>query len=273
MNPPQLLLKPRNVPGGQSGVLVEIDPSSAGWDYLSFHVRRLAPGDAWSGNTGGQEAALVLLGGKITLRANDEVWHMGERTTPFGGLPWSAYLPPRTQYEVQANGTAELGWATAQAEGKHLPRLVRPEDVRVEERGEGSTARTVRHIMPPEFPAEHLIIVEVLTPEGHWSSYPPHKHDVEDLPGENLLEETYYYRIDPPQGFALQRIYTRDRRWDVALVCQDGDLVLVPEGYHPVSAAAGYDCYYLNAQAGPTHAWLINDDPAHAWIKQRSPSR
>jgi 5-deoxy-glucuronate isomerase len=125
-------------------------------------------------------------------------------------------------------------------------------------------------MLPPEFPAERLIVVEVLTPEGHWSSYPPHKHDVENLPHENLLEETYYYRIDPPQGFALQRIYTHDGRWDVALVCEDGDMVLVPEGYHPVSAAAGYDCYYLNAQAGPSRAWLVNDDPAHTWIKNRA---
>jgi len=170
---------------------------------------------------------------------------------------------------VQAIGPVDLAIAMAPADGRHPAALVAPGDVRVEARGEGSTARTVRHIMPPEFPAERLIVVEVLTPEGHWSSYPPHKHDVEDLPNENLLEETYYYKLDPPQGFALQRIYTRDARWDVALVCEDGDLVLVPEGYHPVAAAAGYNCYYLNAQAGPSRAWLVHDDPAHVWIKSR----
>jgi 5-deoxy-glucuronate isomerase len=251
-------------------VLVETTPESAGWEYLSFEVRRLAEGENWSGDTGEQEAALVLLGGRIVAEVNGEKWEMGERSGPFDGLPWSAYLPPRTIYSVRALTDAEFGWALAPAEGRHPARLIPPSEVKVEARGQGNTARTVRHMLPPEFPAERLIVVEVLTPEGHWSSYPPHKHDVENLPQENFLEETYYYRIDPPQGFALQRIYARDGNWDVAVVCEDGDLVLVPEGYHPVAAAAGYNCYYLNAQAGPTRAWLINEDQRHAWIKSRA---
>ena len=275
MNAPKLLSKARSLAAGEGGLLVETSPSAAGWDYLSFAVRRLVSGSEWSGDTGDQEAALVVLGGVISLRidtdAESETWEMGERTGPFDGLPWSAYLPPHTRFSVICQVEADIAWATAPAEGRCPPRLVPPEKVRTEARGEGTTARTIHHILPPEFPAERLIVVEVLTPEGHWSSYPPHKHDVENLPHENKLEETYYYRIDPPQGFALQRIYTDDKRWDVALVCEDGDLVLVPEGYHPVSAAAGYDCYYLNAQAGPTRAWLVNDDPSHAWIKTRSP--
>ena len=275
MNAPKLLSKPRLLAAGEGGLLVETSPSAAGWDYLSFAVRRLVRGSEWSGDTGDQEAALVVLGGVISLRidmdAGSETWEMGERTGPFDGLPWSAYLPPHTRFSVTCRVETHTAWATAPAEGRYPPRLVPPEKVRTEARGEGTTARTIHHILPPEFPAERLIVVEVLTPEGHWSSYPPHKHDVENLPHENKLEETYYYRIDPPQGFALQRIYTEDKRWDVALVCEDGDLVLVPEGYHPVSAAAGYDCYYLNAQAGPTRAWLVNDDPSHAWIKTRTP--
>ena len=273
MNAPQLLFKPLEPAAGKGGVLVETTPSSAGWEYLSFAVRKLTAGENWSGDTGREEAALVLLGGKISLQfegaAGRETWEMGERSSPFEGLPWSAYLPPRTRFILEAAEGAEFGWATAPGDGRYPPRLITPGDVRVEERGEGTTARTIHHILPPEFPAERLIVVEVLTPEGHWSSYPPHKHDVENLPHENKLEETYYYRIDPAQGFALQRVYTHDGRWDVALVCEDGDLVLVPEGYHPVSAAAGYNCYYLNAQAGPSRAWLVNDDPAHTWVKNR----
>lgn len=274
MNAPKLLFKPRPLSAGEQGLLVQTTPSEAGWEYLSFEVRRLAKKKGWAGETGGQEAALVVLGGRITLRlegeAASETWQMGERMGPFDGLPWSAYLPPRARFSVETLEGADIGWATAPAEGRYPARLVPPGGVRVEARGEGTTARTIHHILPPEFPAERLIVVEVLTPEGHWSSYPPHKHDLENLPHENKLEETYYYRIDPPQGFALQRIYTHDGRWDVALVCEDGDLVLVPEGYHPVSAAAGYNCYYLNAQAGPTRAWLVNDDPAHAWVKNRA---
>jgi 5-deoxy-glucuronate isomerase len=274
MNAPTLLFKPRTLRGGEGGVLVETSPSAAGWEYLSFSVQRLVKGMDWTGDTGNEEAALVVLGGKITLHFEGggfrETWDMGERPGPFDGLPWSGYLPPRTRFSITTRDGAEIGWATAPAEGRYPARLVPPGEVRAEPRGEGTTARTIYQIMPPEFPAERLIVVEVLTPEGHWSSYPPHKHDVENLPHENLLEETYYYRIDPPQGFALQRIYTHDRRWDLALVCEDGDMVLVPEGYHPVSAAAGYNCYYLNAQAGPSRAWLVKDDPAHTWIKNRT---
>jgi 5-deoxy-glucuronate isomerase len=272
MNPPQLLFKPMRLADREGGLLVETTPQSAGWGYLSFSVRHIPEAADWSGQTGHQEAAIVLLGGKIRLHTGAHSWEMGERQGPFDGLPWSAYLPPRTHFTVQALQPVDLALALAPAEGRHPPALITPGDVRIEERGEGTTSRTVRHIMPPEFQAERLIVVEVLTPEGHWSSYPPHKHDVEDLPNENQLEETYYYRIDPPQGFALQRIYTRDDRWDVALVCEDGDLVLVPEGYHPVAAAAGYNCYYLNAQAGPTRAWLVRDDPAHQWVKSRPTS-
>jgi 5-deoxy-glucuronate isomerase len=266
---PQLLIKPFRPPDGESGVLVQTTPARAGWEYLSFAVRHIPEGTAWAGNTDDQEAALVLLGGNIRLRAGQLDGEIGERPGPFDGLPWSAYLPPRTEFLVEAVGPVELAWATAPADGRYQPALIPPDQLRIEPRGEGTTARTVRHIMPPEFPAERLIVVEVITPEGHWSSYPPHKHDIEDPPNENRLEETYYYRIDPPQGFALQRIYTPDKRLDLALVCEDGDLVLVPEGYHPVAAAAGYNCYYLNAQAGPTRAWLVTDDPAHRWIKTR----
>jgi 5-deoxy-glucuronate isomerase len=265
-----LLFKPRKLSAGEGGTLVETSPDVAGWEYLGFGVRRVAPGEEWAGDTGEQEVALVLLGGTATLSVNGETWELGERPGPFDGLPWSAYLPPRTRFVFRAREPVDVGWAMAPAEGRFPPRPVPPQEVRIEARGEGTTARTVHHIMPPEFPAERLIVVEALTPEGHWSSYPPHKHDVEDLPRENLLEETYYYRINPPQGFALQRIYTADHSRDVALVCEDGDLVLVPGGYHPVSAAAGYDCYYLNAQAGPTRAWLVSDDPAHQWIKHRA---
>jgi 5-deoxy-glucuronate isomerase len=262
-------MRPQALAADAGGVLVETTPPAAGWEYLSFQVRRVVPGAPWTGNTGGQEAALVLVGGRITLRAGAETWPMGERRNPFDGLPWSAYLPPRTAFTIDATEPADVAWSQAPAEGRYPARLIRPADVRVEDRGVGSTARTVRHMLPPEFPAERLIVVEVFTPEGHWSSYPPHKHDVENPPQENLLEETYYYRINPPQGFALQRIYTRDGRWDVAVVAEDGDLVLVPEGYHPVSAAAGYTCYYLNAQAGPSRAWLTQDDPRHTWVKSR----
>ena len=123
--------------------------------------------------------------------------------------------------------------------------------------------------MRPDFPAERLIVVEVYTPGGNWSSYPPHKHDTDDLPAESSLEETYYHRLHPAQGFAFQRVYTDDRSLDQSMAVEDHDVVMVPRGYHPVVVPYGYDSYYLNLMAGPTREWHFRNDPAHEWMLQR----
>ncbi len=132
-----------------------------------------------------------------------------------------------------------------------------------EERGEGAAQRTIHQILMEDREAERLLVTEVLTPAGHWSSYPPHKHDTDDPPNETYLEEIYYFRMRDPRGFALQRVYTADRSLDLSLAARDGDLVLVPRGYHTVSAAPGYDTYYLNVMAGPRREWKISFDPDH----------
>jgi 5-deoxy-glucuronate isomerase len=124
----------------------------------------------------------------------------------------------------------------------------------------------VRNILPETAEAENLLVVEVITPSGHWSSYPPHKHDRDALPEESQLEETYYHRLNPPQGYAVQRVYTDDRSLDATMAVSDGDVVLVPRGYHPVGAAHGYDLYYLNVMAGPKRVWRFHNDPDHAWL-------
>ena len=157
----------------------------------------------------------------------------------------------------------ELTVASAPAQHGAEPLLIRPEDIEVEIRGRGNMEREIRPILMEDRPAERLLIVEVLTPSGHWSSYPPHKHDRDEPPHERYLEETYYHRIQPIQGFALQRIYTQDRSLDETLTFQDGDVVLVPKGYHVVSAPPGYDLYYLNVMAGPVREWRIKNDPDH----------
>jgi 5-deoxy-glucuronate isomerase len=165
-------------------------------------------------------------------------------------------------------GKLELAICSAPAEGGVEPFEVRPEEIEVEMRGTGNTEREVRPVLMAERQAERLLVVEVLTPNGHWSSYPPHKHDRDALLEESYLEETYYHRVRPEKGFAVQRVYTDDRSLNEALVVGDGDVVLVPKGYHPVSAPPGYDLYYLNVMAGPgERAWRFTDDPAHAWIR------
>ena len=113
----------------------------------------------------------------------------------------------------------------------------------------------------------------MFTPGGNWSSYPPHKHDTENPPVEARLEELYFYQFaKPAQGFAFARVYTADRSLDEAITPMDGDVVLVPEGYHPVGVPAGYDCYYLNVMAGPNRAWYFTLDPDHAWLMNWSPA-
>ena len=134
-----------------------------------------------------------------------------------------------------------------------------------ETRGHGAHARTINPILMGDEQAESLLVCEVYTPPGHWSSYPPHKHDRDAMPEESFLEETYYFRIDPPQGFGLQRVYTDDRSLDETLSVRDRDTVLVPRGYHTVSAPPGYAVYYLNVMAGPTRAWAVANDPDHEW--------
>jgi 5-deoxy-glucuronate isomerase len=145
-------------------------------------------------------------------------------------------------------------------------RVIWPEDVGLETRGQGTNTRFVRNILDEKAQAESLLVVEVITPGGHWSSYPPHKHDRDAYPEETFLEETYYHRLSPQQGFAFQRVYTDDRSIDETIAVEDGDVVMVPRGYHPVGAPHGYDLYYLNVMAGPRRSWVFANDPAHEWI-------
>ena len=152
------------------------------------------------------------------------------------------------------------------ADGAHAARLIGPDTIESLTRGSGTNTRHVQNILPETEPAHSLLVVEVITPPGHWSSYPPHKHDRDALPDESLLEETYYHRLDPAQGYAVQRVYTDDRSLDETMAVEDRDVVLVPRGYHPVGAPHGYRLYYLNVMAGPRRIWRFRNDPAHEWM-------
>jgi 5-deoxy-glucuronate isomerase len=240
-----------------------INPTSAGWNYLSFRTLRCRVDEVLAGETGGEETALIWLGGRAEV---DGFGPVGERDDVFKGLPSALLLPPGSTYRLEARTPLQLALVSAPAQGGVEPRVIRPEDVRVEIRGKGVTERKIHWILSEKEPAARLLLVEVLTPAGHWSTYPPHKHD-EDKPGvERALEELYFYRFNPQHGFAFQGIYTKDRALDVAIRARNDDLVLVPRGYHVVSAAPGYDCYYLNAMAGAVREWLFTTDPDHEWL-------
>jgi 5-deoxy-glucuronate isomerase len=254
---------------------LRVTPQRAGWDLLHFAARRLRPRQPWEYDTGAHELGLVLLGGVCSVDSNRGQWpHIGRRPDVFHGMPYALYLPPHTRFTVEAlEGEADVAYGWCPAEGDYSPRLVTPREASVEIRGGGNATRQINSLFPPGFPCQRLVAVEVYTPAGNWSSYPPHKHDVHrvDAQGHLLeadLEEIYFYKVDPPQGYACQRVYTGDGHLDELILARNNDLVLVPEGYHPVVAAHGYNVYYLNFLAGSAQSSAASDDPANAWIKQ-----
>ncbi|MEX2542140.1 MAG: 5-deoxy-glucuronate isomerase [Trueperaceae bacterium] len=246
--------------------LVHVTPERAGWHSLDFRVERHRAGATIEGETGGSELCLVFMSGDATVEAAGNSWSVQGRRDVFAGLPFAVYLPPGESYRIRADSDMEVAFAGAPADGLLPPRLIRPEDVKVEIRGGHNATRQISHILDPGA-AEHLLCVEVYTPSGNWSSYPPHKHDVQAPPDEVDLEEIYHYRVQPHDGWALQRLYNDDRSLDEVVLAQHGDTVLVRQGYHPVVTAPGYDCYYLNFLAGETPSWIARDEPQLAWVR------
>ncbi|HEX2232185.1 MAG TPA: 5-deoxy-glucuronate isomerase [Thermoleophilaceae bacterium] len=258
-----------------SGGAVEVTPESAGWEYVGFEALALGEGEEARRPLEGRECCVVALSGRVAAAAEAgrgqgvASFEFGARGSPFDGLPEAAYLPPGGELVVSAaGGPAEAGLCFAPASRGAEPRVLRVEDAEV--RGHGAMERRIHNILMGDGQAERLLVTEVLTPAGHWSSYPPHKHDRDDPPGETLLEETYYHRLRPAHGFGLQRVYSDDGALDESVAFSDGDVVLVPRGYHTVSAPPGYELYYLNVMAGPRREWRIMNDPDHEWLLRTS---
>ena len=249
-------------------LLVRPGGEAQGFEFLSFVHRALKSGERVRADTATRELGLVLLGGRCSVETSRGEWkNIGRRPHVFAGMPWALYLPLATQFEVTAETDCDLAFCYCRAEEQHEPSLITPAEIEVEIRGAGNATRQINKIIRPEFPAHRLLIVEVYTPGGNWSSYPPHKHDVHAPPVEVDLEEVYYYRIQRPEGYAIQKVYTADRRIDETISVRDGEMVLVPEGYHPVVAAHGYDVYYLNALAGTARSMAASDDPDYLWVR------
>lgn len=258
-----LLVHPHSPAG--DGTVLDITPESAGWKYVGFRVVRLAAAASYNRVEDGREACVVVLTGTVSIMAGGESFeNIGGRQTVFDGAATSVYVPAGHRYRIEAVSDAEIAICTAPGTGAGAVRLIRSDAVEV--RGQGTNKRHVRNILSDADAAESLLVVEVITPGGHWSSYPPHKHDRDAYPEETFLEETYYHRLSPSQGFAFQRVYTDERDIDETMAVEDGDVVMVPRGYHPVGAPHGYDLYYLNVMAGPRRNWVFRNDPAHEWI-------
>ncbi|TDQ41028.1 5-deoxy-glucuronate isomerase [Aureibacillus halotolerans] len=261
------LVKPlgeRNAEGRR----IKVDPATAGWSYVGFEVYALETGEIFAQEWEDQEVCLVLMSGKANAEAGTVVVNdIGERMETFEKRPPHAiYSPPKTKVKIEALTPVRFAVCLAPAKGLYPPRHITPDDIGVEPRGHGSMQRLVHNILPENEVAESLLVVEVFTDGGNWSSYPPHKHDQDNLPAESYLEETYYHEVNPESGFVWQRVYNDDRSLDETMAVEHESVVLVPEGYHPVSAPPGYDSYYLNVMAGPVRKWAFHNDPSHEWL-------
>jgi 5-deoxy-glucuronate isomerase len=250
-------------------------PEAAGWQYSGLRVATIPAGGRLTLETGADEAIVLPLAGPVTVDSDGRTIELAGRAGPFAGPTDFAYVPRDAAMSLGSAPGARVAIATARTDERLEPRYGPAVSVPIEMRGAGASSREVRNFAAPaSFDAARLIAVEVITPSGNWSSYPPHKHD-EDRLGETVLEEIYYYEIasspSGAPGIGYQRVYgTPERPIDVLAEVRSGDVVLIPHGWHgPAMAVPGYDMYYLNVMAGPgpERAWRITDDPDHAWIR------
>ncbi len=250
------------------GMTINVTPQSANWEYVGFEVYRLEEGETLEKATKDKEVCIVLLSGLANVVTVEKKFKkVGKRMSVFEKTPpYSIYVPNEDSYKIEALTDVEVAICLAPGKGSYPARLIAPDDVGQEDRGSGNMSRKVHNILPEDKEADSLLVVEVYTPDGNTSSYPPHKHDELNLPHESYLEETYYHKLNPEQGFAFQRVYNDDRSLDEAIVLENNSVVLVPKGYHPVSCVPGYESYYLNVMAGPERTWKFHNDPDHEWL-------
>jgi 5-deoxy-glucuronate isomerase len=269
----------RSHDSGGSGEFLHIDAAAVGWEHLNMAAVRLNRGETLARDTGECEMAIVVLGGVCRLTTSDGVFErVGRRPTVFAGMPHAVYLSRRKTFSLEAlTDGLEFALCWVATDQDHPTQYVTPDRCAIEIRGGGNATRQINSILPPGFACQRIVCVEVYTPSGNWSSYPPHKHDVHrvDTDGRIIeadLEEIYFYTIDHPNGYAYQRVYTdasstQDAPIDGLMLARHHDAVLVPAGYHPVVSAHGYTTYYLNFLAGSAQSLAAVDDPHYAWVR------
>jgi len=255
-------------PNHASSIVMDVTTESAGWDYLSFKIITLKAGQRYFQQTGNTEVAMVPLAGKAVFEVAGERFELARKSV-FTEMPHTLYVPPGQEINVRAETDFEFSLGDAPAEGKYPLRLFTPTEMKSEVRGGGAATRQVNHILAHPLPAERLILFEVYVPGGGWSGWPPHCHD--GYQGSPYLEETYYFRTNPDYGFAMHRNYRVDTDFDELLPVQNGDLVLVTQGFHSTAAAPNCNLYFLNYLAGEllddARGTPPFDDPDFAWIK------
>ncbi|WP_420959647.1 5-deoxy-glucuronate isomerase [Brucella sp. IR073] len=245
-------------PFGTHGKVHEITPTIAGWRYVGFSLYRLRAGERAAEATGAREVILVMVEGKARFTGAGQDWGLlGERMSVFEkSPPHCLYLPNGSDWEAVAETDCTIAVCSAPGKGGHEARRIGPDGITLTKRGEGTNTRYINNIaMENEDYCDSLLVTEVFTPAGHWSSYPSHRHDEDDFPRITYLEETYYHRLNPADGFGIQRVYTDDLQLNEVMAVHDGDVVCVPRGHHPCAAPPGFEMYYLNVMAGPLRKW------------------
>ena len=253
---------------GYHTIIADGHPSLA---RIRIAVLRLAPGDSFAGDTGAWESALVLQSGAGTIAVESQgIAHRCQRQNVFAGPSSTVFVTPEQTWEARAEGNTPMELVICSTPGKAgLPsQVITADQLKVRKVGLGNWFRTIYDIVDAPFPAHTMILGETYNPPGFWSSAPPHKHEVDDPPHESEHEEAYFFRLNPPRGFGMQRVYTDDRSLDDAYTVEDGDVVAIPRGYHPVAAGPGYQLYYLWVLAGNQRVLAPRDDPEHAWLKE-----
>ncbi len=264
----ELLIKP----SGTRGKVHSITPDSAGWGYVGFSLYQLEPGEVATEDTGDNEVILVLVEGKATVQGAGRDWGaLGERQSVWDkSPPHAVYIPNDNSWSATATTRCTLAVCSAPGHSGHDAQRLGPDGITLTQRGQGTNTRYINNIaMEDRDACDSLLVTEVFTPAGHWSSFPSHRHDEDDFPRITYLEETYYHRIAPTDGFGIQRVYTEDGTLDETMAVKDGDVVLVPKGHHPCAAPYGFEMYYLNVMAGPLRKWRFQLDPAVEWIAKR----
>jgi 5-deoxy-glucuronate isomerase len=259
-------------PFGNHGKIHDITPASAGWRYVGFALYRLRAGETVADATCNNEVLLVMVEGKAAFEAAGKVWGvLGERMDVFEKTPpHCLYVPNGTEWTAKAETDCTIAMCSAPGKGEHAARRIGPEGITLTVRGKGQNTRYINNIaMENEDYCDSLLVTEVFTPAGNWSSYPSHRHDEDDYPRITYLEETYYHRLNPPRGFGLQRVYTDDGALNEVMAVSNHDVVLVPRGHHPCGAPYGFEMYYLNVMAGPLRKWRFVQDPNVEWIMER----
>ncbi|HEX2147903.1 MAG TPA: 5-deoxy-glucuronate isomerase [Pseudorhizobium sp.] len=267
-----LLIKPNGTTGRIHDITVGSarTPKSPDWSYVGFGLYRLKAGERVEEQTGDREVILVLVEGKAEISAGGNSFGtLGDRMNVFERKkPACAYVPDDSQWSALAVTNCTLAVCTAPGKGGHEARVLEVPDLVT--RGKGANTRFIHPIAMEESDvADSLLVTEVFTPAGNWSSYPPHRHDEDRFPEMTYLEETYYHRLNPEQGYGHQRVFTEDRELDETMSVSNHDVVLVPKGHHPCAAPYGYDMYYLNVMAGPLRKWRFQNHPDHDWIAKR----